>query len=469
VIELNEIHSVCFESNDAGAIYAGRNWTMRGTVIRHNYMHHISGHEGRGCVGVYLDDMFCGTEISGNVFYKVTRAAFVGGGRDCLVENNIFVDCPRALHVDARALGWAHACADRWIEEGKAKGTLSGIRYKEPPYSTRYPKLINILDEDPKAPVGNLVRRNIFRGSRWNDIYGRAKPLVKLEDNLIDEDPLFVNEKELDFRLREGSPALKLGFKPIPIEKIGLYKDERRASWPVEHKVRLMPTPPPRPKRPVRKGPPPTFKVARTEADIAIDGVISPAEWNGADQARAMVLKEDVYGRPAKPISHAWLAYDDQHLYVAIRNEVDASKPIRMGAKWGQDDAVEVALRNPAAGKQSPIFVLRGYPNGHFESSDEAGAPAAAVKKAGEGTTFAAKVIGPAREGTVPEGQSPAAGWTAEYRISFAALGIDPTKQTKLPFSLSVRKTAKPLWLMWYGANACTWDVNRAGSIELAK
>ena len=30
-IEFNEIHSVCYESNDAGAIYAGRNWTMRGT------------------------------------------------------------------------------------------------------------------------------------------------------------------------------------------------------------------------------------------------------------------------------------------------------------------------------------------------------------------------------------------------------------------------------------------------------
>ena len=36
VIELNEIHDVCNESNDAGAIYAGRDWTMRGTVIRHN-------------------------------------------------------------------------------------------------------------------------------------------------------------------------------------------------------------------------------------------------------------------------------------------------------------------------------------------------------------------------------------------------------------------------------------------------
>jgi len=50
VIEFNEIHNVCLESNDAGAIYAGRDWTMRGTVIRHNYLHEITGFEGRGCV-----------------------------------------------------------------------------------------------------------------------------------------------------------------------------------------------------------------------------------------------------------------------------------------------------------------------------------------------------------------------------------------------------------------------------------
>jgi len=67
-IEFNEIHSVCYESNDAGAVYAGRDWTMRGTIIRNNFFHHISGLEGRGCVGVYLDDQFSGTEVSKNVF-----------------------------------------------------------------------------------------------------------------------------------------------------------------------------------------------------------------------------------------------------------------------------------------------------------------------------------------------------------------------------------------------------------------
>ena len=106
LIELNEIHDVCQESNDAGAIYTGRNWSMRGNVVRHNYMHDIQGFRDKGCVGVYLDDQFSSAEIVGNVFYRVTSAAFIGGGRDCTIANNIFVDCKPALHVDARGLNW---------------------------------------------------------------------------------------------------------------------------------------------------------------------------------------------------------------------------------------------------------------------------------------------------------------------------------------------------------------------------
>jgi hypothetical protein len=156
VIEFNEIHSVCYESNDAGAIYAGRDWTMRGTVIRNNYLHHINGFRGRGCVGVYLDDMFSGTAIRGNVFYKVTRAAFIGGGRDCIIENNIFVDCVPAIHVDARAVGWARKSVD-----GVMKDRLLAVPYNKPPYSTRWPQLTNIMDDEPGLPKGNIVLRNI--------------------------------------------------------------------------------------------------------------------------------------------------------------------------------------------------------------------------------------------------------------------------------------------------------------------
>lgn len=46
-------------------------------------------------------------------------------------------------------------------------------------------------------------------------------------------DPLFADAAHGDFTLSPDSPALKLGFEPIPFSQIGLYRDDARATWPV--------------------------------------------------------------------------------------------------------------------------------------------------------------------------------------------------------------------------------------------
>ncbi len=223
VMEFNEIHDVCLESNDAGAIYAGRDWTMRGTAIRHNYLHDITGFRGRGCVGVYLDDMFCGTQIYGNVFYRVTRAAFIGGGRDCTVENNIFVDCRPSLHVDARAMGWAKDSVATTMMQ-----RLKAVPYTSPLWRDRYPELVRVLQDEPAAPKGNVVARNVSWGGQWEEVSKEARPYLTFSDNCVDADPLFQDAPPKAFRLQDNSPAYKIGFKPIPFEKIGLYESEYR-------------------------------------------------------------------------------------------------------------------------------------------------------------------------------------------------------------------------------------------------
>lgn len=171
LIEFNRIERVCLESNDAGAIYSGRDWTWRGTIIRFNLFRDIVGFQNKGCMGVYLDDMLCGTTVFGNIFVNVTRAAFIGGGRDNIVENNVFVDCEPAVHVDARAMGWASYNVETTMKE-----RLMAVPYKQPPWSEKYPQLVNILEDEPAAPKGNIVRRNICVGGRWLNIEEKAKP-----------------------------------------------------------------------------------------------------------------------------------------------------------------------------------------------------------------------------------------------------------------------------------------------------
>lgn len=257
LIEYNEIHSVCYDSNDCGAVYSGRSWTLRGHVIRHNYLHHLYGRPGGGCKGIYLDDLFSSATVYGNLFEQVTYAVFLGGGRDNLIENNVFVDCPKAVQVDARALGWCGPHADRRIEEAQTKGTIAGIRFREPPYSERYPHLLTLLDDEPKKPKGNVFRRNVFWAGAgddirrvmhgtvptnwWNAIDAQSRPCVRVENNLTDSDPRFADERGRNYQLKADSPAWAMGFQRIPVEKVGLYADERRASWPVSHQPRPLP------------------------------------------------------------------------------------------------------------------------------------------------------------------------------------------------------------------------------------
>ncbi len=46
-------------------------------------------------------------------------------------------------------------------------------------------------------------------------------------------DPKFIAPERDDYRLAPDSPALALGFQPIPVEKIGPYQSDTRASWPI--------------------------------------------------------------------------------------------------------------------------------------------------------------------------------------------------------------------------------------------
>ncbi len=236
LIEYNEIHSAVYMANDAGAIYTSpptEEFTMYGNIIRYNYIHHIYGFKNRGCNGaIYLDDMFPGTYIYGNVFYKVPRAVFIGGGRYNIVEKNIFVDCTPSVHIDARGLGWASGDKDMLVE------LLHKYPYRNEVWSKRYPSLVNILEDDPMVPKGNVVTNNVCWKGSWDEIEDKAQPHVTIKNNLVDVDPLFIDEENENFHFKDSSPAYDVGFKAISMNKIGIYNDELRASWPVRHDVR---------------------------------------------------------------------------------------------------------------------------------------------------------------------------------------------------------------------------------------
>ena len=180
VIERNLIERVCEESNDAAAVAAGRDWTMRGTVIRNNTIRDVHGFRGAGANGVMLDDLFSGTTITGNVFDGVWRGVLVGGGRDNVIERNLFSDCDTAIRVDARGLGWA---ADTIAES--MLPALEAMPYRVPPWSTRYPHLAVILDDDPAAPRHNRITSNVAVRCTFENFDPEIRSLLEIAGNVV--------------------------------------------------------------------------------------------------------------------------------------------------------------------------------------------------------------------------------------------------------------------------------------------
>jgi hypothetical protein len=164
--------------------------------------------------------MLCGTAICGNLFYRVTRAAFIGGGRDCVVANNLFVDCEPALHIDARALNWASYHVDTTMKE-----RLEAMPYRAPHWVAKYPELVELWEDEPGAPKGNTIERNVCQGGTWDGVRDDARPYLTLGENLVADDVGLLGQPPQEFRLRDDSPAHAMGFETIPVEEIGLCRD----------------------------------------------------------------------------------------------------------------------------------------------------------------------------------------------------------------------------------------------------
>jgi len=223
LIEFNEVHHVCMETDDQGGIDMWGNPTYRGVVLRYNFWHDIGSEHGLGQAGIRLDDAISRVLIYGNVFCRASRNLFGGvqihGGKENWVENNVFVDCLHGISFS----GWGPERWKQFLDSAGVVKQIEDMAITEPPRNTRYPDLTHLAENEG----ANWVWRNV--AYNCGDFLTRDRGIQDLMDNTVTmQDPGFVDAAKGDFTLKPDSPLVQGGaFRPIPFGEIGLYGEGR--------------------------------------------------------------------------------------------------------------------------------------------------------------------------------------------------------------------------------------------------
>jgi parallel beta-helix repeat protein len=257
IVEYNEIRRVCLEILDTGAIniwmenpdkHVRRDAERSGHVIRYNLIADAHGCrvEDNGeflpspyVQAIYMDSGSSNCFVYGNIVLRCPTGISVSVGKNNFIENNVFVDCEWGFRCNA----W-HECFPQMYGFATGNHFCRNIVYRTQSSAGVY----GLSDQGGNDPLERMLEQNdanVLFNADGGEFFveairldsgvpgGEDKQEVPLEDwrkqtgfdtESILADPLFVDLANDDYRLKPESPALKLGFQPIPIEKIGLKK-----------------------------------------------------------------------------------------------------------------------------------------------------------------------------------------------------------------------------------------------------
>jgi len=229
VIEYNDVRRTNLATRDTGAIEM---CNRSGCIVRYNLVvdtigcgfepragkHTLDNDAG----GIYLDNMSSNVHVHGNIVVRSSQGVWLNWGDNNLIENNIF--------VGSRDRGVLLCCwRDKpgWRSKGNRflRNVVCVTDPDVPVYCVSGKKHTkDILDCDHNLVYAagqepSLSGTGDIGAKGWAGWRKQGQ-----DEHSIVADPLFVDPEKGDYRLKPDSPALKLGFKPIPVEKIGRRK-----------------------------------------------------------------------------------------------------------------------------------------------------------------------------------------------------------------------------------------------------
>lgn len=215
IIEYNDLHRLSLETYDTGGIEVTQHDREQrsGSIIRHNVVADVVGYSSRYeepramSWGIYLDSFAGGYTVTGNLCYRNSHGGLmVQGGKDNTITNNILVDGSQCQLYFANF-------------SDNTRGTLftrNIVCYRDPQARLLYAGRVDL----------DVMRSDENLFFLWGDPAPLEQHLAAWRERGYDlnsrvADPRFVDPEHDDYRLRPDSPALALGFEPLPLEQVG--------------------------------------------------------------------------------------------------------------------------------------------------------------------------------------------------------------------------------------------------------
>jgi parallel beta-helix repeat protein len=215
-IEFNHIHHLGWgKLSDMGGIYTLGD--SPGTTLRNNLIHDVLAFTYGGW-GLYTDEGSSGITLENNIVYRVKDGCFHQHyGKNNIVKNNILAysftggQLQRSRDEDHQSYVFEHNIVyfDR--------ANLVGGNWSHGTFPFDY----NCYWDASGRP---LVFPGGLTFAQWQAKGQDTHSLVA--------DPQFVDPARGDFTLKEDSPALTIGFKPIDVKEIGLTGDPKWCELP---------------------------------------------------------------------------------------------------------------------------------------------------------------------------------------------------------------------------------------------
>jgi len=213
VIEFNHLHDVGQGVlSDMGAVYTLG--IQKGTIVRNNLIHDVNS-DSYGGWGLYTDEGSSDILLENNVVYRCKSASFHQHyGRDNVVRNNILAFGKEHQLMRSREeahISFVFTNNIVYFDSGDLLGSY---------WSNKNFQMDGNVYWDARAGASNVALK--FAGVTLPEWQKRGH-----DAHSVVADPLFVAPEKLDFHLRRGSPALRLGFKPIDLSDVGVRKPFR--------------------------------------------------------------------------------------------------------------------------------------------------------------------------------------------------------------------------------------------------